>query len=188
MSPSVIRQTGIHSALTAILLLFFGWYAGFTVDPAQVGPVYAGAVTLFNWTLRIGGVALLVVCVVCLLGEPKGVLLDAIIAALAGLIFLSCALIWMIKGSGIDLLDLLVFASACILLGGARRSFNLWRSGLAPVAGFPVVNASPPESQAPHPASIRPMGLPTETDPPPEDGFLAALGREKDEPPPDSFR
>ena len=46
---------------------------------------------------------------------------------------------------------------------------------------------SAPVAEAVHPASVRPAALPKDGEPPPPEGYLAALAKEKDEPPTASF-
>jgi hypothetical protein len=97
-----------------------------------------------------------------------------------------CAIIWIASGGGLDMQDLLILIFGGFFVSGARRSLSEYRS-VRPAAAPPVARARSVESQPPHPASIRPASLTgADVEPPPE-GYLAALSKEKDEPPTASF-
>jgi hypothetical protein len=198
-----------YAGIAALMMLFFGWFYG--LSGISSNAFYNLTVDVFTWTLRIGGLAMLAVAIVCYTGQTVGLLLDAIVSGLCGAIIFGCGAYWLIdglQGGGISINYLLYVIFGGMFLNSARANWQHWAASARPSDGF---NASPPavpldqstrtalprrlrargDSPKPeppnqpepvHPASVRPESLTDETGPPPG-GYLAALAREKEKPP-----
>jgi len=180
------RATGIHAAIGALLMLGYGWGMGGFSSLSSAGGFYIAAVSVFNGMLKFGGIAMAVSAAICLTGKAVGLLTDAVVSGICGLVMVGCAVIWIASGGGFDMQDLLILIFGGLFISGARRSLSEYRS-VQPTAAPSVARAGNVESQPPHPASIRPASLGGADDEPPPDGYLAALSKEKDEPPTASF-
>lgn len=181
------RATGIHAAIGALLMLGYGWGMGGFSALGSASNLYTAAVALFNGMLKFGGIAMAISAAICLTGRGAGLLTDALVSGLCGLVMVGCAIIWIASGGGFDMQDLLILIFGGFFVSGARRSLTEYRSrrsvNVPPMRRTRMVEPQPP----PHPASIRPASLSgTDAEPPP-DGYLAALSKEKDEPPTASF-
>ncbi|OWY71676.1 hypothetical protein B7486_08370 [cyanobacterium TDX16] len=180
------RATGIHAAIGALLMLGYGWGMGGFSALGSASNLYTAAVALFNGMLKFGGIAMAISAAICLTGRSVGLLTDAVVSGICGIVMVGCAVIWITSGGGIDMQDLLILIFGGLFVSGARRSLSEYRS-VQPIAAPPVARAGSVESQPPHPASIRPPSLSGADAEPPPDGYLAALSKEKDEPPTASF-
>ncbi len=199
------KGNAFWTALVAMLMLYYGWMVGGWVYPATASSTYITALDAFDWMLKIGGGCFLVVAIICLIGLRIGLLLDAIVSLACGLTFITCCAIWIV-GDGLNLQNLVYLAFGALFLNAARRtagSFFATRSCPAAApgavatgstgrrgwfgAGVPDAPPSAKPPEPPHPASIRPKSLPKDGEPPPPDGYLAALSKEDEEPPTASF-
>src|SRR5207249_697681 len=105
-----------------------------------------------------------------------GLLVDALLTGVCAVVFAIVGIDWLTHGFTNGFL-LPIFA---LMFGAAaRHQFATWKNlGTSAFGAFPVVPVEPV-----HPASIRPEVLPRPDEPPPVEGYLAALAREKREPP-----
>jgi hypothetical protein len=177
------RQNAVQSAITAVIMLLYGFYLSATGWSSTVtDELYNIAMEVFKWTLKGGGAAMLVVAILCLAGQRVGLLLDCLVSGACGLIMAACGGIWMARGKGLDLQDIVVLVFGLIFMRAAWISWTLFAETPAEAPPQP-----PPEPEPIHPASIHPDVLPREGDAPPEEGFLAAMAKEKKEPPTASY-
>lgn len=177
------RQAASYTAVSGFVMLLYGAYllnSGFSAA-AGASAIYSLAVEVFKWTLLAGGLLLLLAAVICLAGHRNGLLLDAVVSGMSGIILVICAGIWMLKGKGFDIQDAVILIFGVILIREAAAS---WRSfgATVPAESPPVIPVVP---ESPHPASIHPDTLPIGEEPP--EGYLAALSKEKQEPPSASY-
>lgn len=180
------KQTAATTALAALLMLLYGWYQG---GPQGVSnsALYNSSVEVFRWMLRVGGVAMLLTSAVCFVGRRVGLLLDFLVTGLCGAIMLGVGAIGLFAGGAAGMPDILVLIFGFVFLRAAWVSWSLYGEGPSGGGAFPVIAADPPQPERVHPASVHPDSLPREGDPPPPDGFLAALSKEKQEPPSASY-
>ncbi len=195
MNPQA-KDNAIWAGVAALLMLYFGWGSGLVGISDDA--FYNATVAVFVWMLRIGGICMLVVTGVCLLGLRVGLLLDAGVSGLCGLVLVLCGGYWTLH-DGFGLQDVLYIVFGFMFLGTARSHWVAFtQSGSdAPREGpsrrglFGIKPLAPPEPptkpEPPHPASIRPKSLPESGEPPP-DGYLAAMAHEDEEPPTASFK
>jgi hypothetical protein len=179
------RQTAATTSLAALLMLLYGWYGG---GPHGVSSseLYNAAVDAFRWTLRIGGVAMLLTSAVCFLGRSVGLLLDFLVTGLCGAVMTGVGAVGLLAGGAPGLQDMLVLVFGLVFLRAAWSSWVFYNEA-APVAA-PGAGAGRPAAVEPgHPASVHPSSLPNEGQPAPPQGYLAALADEKDEPPTASY-
>jgi hypothetical protein len=191
------KDNALWIGIVAVLMLYFGWGVGLV--GISDNAFYNTTVDIFYWMLKIGGICLLAAAILCFAGLRIGLLLDAVVSAVCGLIMVSCSAYWLID-EGVNLQYVLYVLFGVMFLNAARRS---WSSYTATGPGQPdepsggqgwlgVKPLEPPKAPAPpeppHPASIHPQSLPKDGEPPPPDGYLAALADEEDEPPTASFK
>ncbi|MBK8269533.1 MAG: hypothetical protein IPK83_15015 [Planctomycetes bacterium] len=178
MNRHASQNAGMAAFAGLILLVFGIWYLRHPMSPAfKRGEFYEFLFVLFRWTLCIGGVSLLGVAVICMIGKSIGLLLDAIVSGLVGILLLVCAVGWICYESSVDLTNIVVLLVSLMLLKEGYANFNLWR--VTAEAGL-VPRAVVPRPEAP-PVKIASGILPKEGEPPPPEGYLAALAKEKDE-------
>ncbi len=169
-------------AFAGFLMLFWAWFAGDWYYPRDASRVFVLSLHAFDWTLIIGGVAMLIVAAICFLGQRVGLLLETIVSGAIGLVFLLCAAIWVI-GSSIGMQTILNGIFGFMFVSAARSAWTMYRSGAPDLTttGFPVQAVKAPEAPpAPHPASLASSALPKDGEPAPDEGYLAALAKEED--------
>lgn len=179
------RQAASYTAFSGLVMLLYGAYlfsTGFSAV-SSAPAIYSAAIELFKWTLLVGGLLLLVTAVVCAVGHRAGLILDAVISGVCGALLVGCAGIWFAKGRGFDIQDAVVMIFGVILVREAMGSWKIYVAS-ASQTGFPVDLVREPEPI--HPASIRPESIP-EGDEPPAEGYLAAMAKDKQEPPSASY-
>lgn len=193
------KDNAVWTGLAALFMMFYGWFGGAWIYPASADALYILLFDVFDWMLKIGGGCLAIVAIVCFLGHRLGLLLDAIFSGICGLILAGCPAYWMLKGS-VGFQNILFIVLGIFLVREACRSWSAYgssshetkrESGEGRWFGIPTLE--PPRAQKPsipeppHPASLKSDALPKDGEPPPEEGYLAALAKEKDEPPSASY-
>ena len=185
-----LRQVGSSAAFYAFIMLIVGF--GFALKGISSNQTYNAAVATTTWAMRIGGLGLAVVAVVCYAEQRIGFLLDAIIGMGSGVLIFVASAMCIVLGRGFDIQDLMFCLIGLLAAGAARNSWGLYRSTALHSAGGSTggwlggssskqaAAASPPPPEPVHPASIRPASLASDT--PPPGGYLAALAREKEKP------
>ena len=181
------RATGVHAGIAALLLPAYGWGMGGFGDLSSAGAAYAAAIAVFNAMLKFGGIAMAITAAICLAGKRVGLVVDAVVAGLCGIIMVGCSLIWLATGGGIDFQDIMILIFGGLFISGARRSWADYQSAGGARAAVVARAVTPKDPEAPHPASIRPASLAGAEDTEPPEGYLAALSKEKDEPPTANF-
>jgi len=173
------KQTAATTGLAALLMLFYGFYA----SPTGIShsELYNTAVDVFRWTLRVGGFAMLATSITCFLGSRVGLLFDFVVTGSCGIVMVLVGGVGLFAGGAPGMQDVLT-----LLFGGVfvRAAWTSW--GLFNTATDDAVQAAP-EPEPVHPASIHPDSLPQDDDPAPPNGYLAALSKEKEEPPSASY-
>lgn len=165
------RNAAGNSGFAAVLMLFFGFYRWGSYGTSE-SALYNFSVPLLTWTLLVGGALLGAASLLSMRGMHGALALDAAVSALCGVIFLFVGLLWTWH-------DGLGFNSLLILFGvmylrAARETWSFFRAPAEAVDAIPV--ATP---VAPPPAAVPDPALPAPHEPPPPDGYLAALGRAK---------
>lgn len=167
------------SALVAgLVMVAFGYYAAFTGTSESA--LYNGSVVVFNWVMRIGGVAMLLVALLFFLNWRPALLLDAACSVLIGLGMLGIGLIWLFNGDGLHGILVMVFGG--LFVRSAARNWGSCRgpgwmktntAGLQQPADPGPVSDS--RSDPPmHSDTVHQAGVETTDEP---EGFLAGLGR-----------
>ena len=179
------RQNAAQSAVTGLIMLLYGIYLRINDwSKPDADSLYSLAVEVFKWTLIVGGGAMLVVAAVCFAGKRIGVLLDCLLSGTCGLIMIACAGIWLTRGKGMDLQDIVILIFGVIFIRAAWVSWSIFAEASEPA---PETAGPAPEPEPIHPASIHPDVLPQEGEAPPAEGFLAAMSKDKNEPPTASY-
>ena len=190
MEKAVVRANAVSALIAAALMLYLGWMMGGWVYPDDAGVIYVKSLDIFDWMLRLGGIGMAIVAVLCFAGVRAGLLMEFIVSGVCGAIMAGCGVIW-VFGAGIGLTAMLALLSGIILLGAALRAGRAYRATQAPAIGTREGAPRPGEHPAatgavnpPHPASVASPVMPKAGEPQPEGGYLAALSKEKD----DDFR
>ncbi len=186
-------ENALWAGIPAILMIGYGWGFGDWVIPPGTDALYKALVHLLDWTLKIGGICLVGVTIVYLSGRRVGLLLEAIVAGICGIVFIVCPLYWT-RSDGLGLQYMLFIVFGGLFLNAARGCWVSYRGTAAPASvggaggppGAPAVR-QPPAAAPPHPASVHPEALPKDGEPAPKEGYLAALSKEKEEPPGASY-
>ena len=184
-----LRSTGSSAAFSAAVMLLVGFYFGRT--GISDSALYNTAVAATTWSMRLGGLGMVVVALLCYSGQRLGLLLDAVVGLGAGGLIaaasLLCILMDLGRGKSLDVNDLIFTIVGFGTAAAARGSWALYRgsdpgtpSSSAPRAGSRGAPPAPPAAEPVHPASIRPASL--QGDAPPPQGYLAALAREDESP------
>ena len=97
-----VRSNAWSAGFAAALMLFFGY--GFGLYFPDQGWLYNLACKAFIYTLQGGGILLAVVAVLCLIGLPQALYLDAFVSGLIGLVFVLSSLVQVLHGGYVALL------------------------------------------------------------------------------------
>ena len=163
----------------AVMLVYWGlsspiYYEGQTLSNF--------ANTLFFGMLFVGGIALLLIAALCVSGRLVAILADAIVSFACGAVMIGCAAIWCLKGIGIQ--DILFLIFGLMFCRNGLSCFDMYRRLIITAPEAKTASAIPSKPVAPpvpHPASQASSALPKDGEPPPPEGYLAALGKEKDD-------
>lgn len=169
--------------LAGAVMLFWAWYTrGGWSYPASASAFFVFTLHAFDWMLLVGGAAMVTVGIVCFSGARIGLLLESIVSGICGVVMLVCAGTWLSNGS-LGPNTILIGFFGFTYVSGARSAWAMYRGSAATPGppgvrvSAPVVPAAPPP---PHPASQASSALPKDGEPPPEEGYLAALAKEED--------
>lgn len=103
----LVQTNTMPAAFSAGIMILCGYFA-FAL-PAQTDTLVGMVNTWFVYALRIGGVGMVAAAVVCAVGHPAGLLIDAVVSFLAGVILALTGLVMLIKvGVGMDALWLMI--------------------------------------------------------------------------------
>ncbi len=167
------RGNAIYAAIGAALLLYYGFGVGLVGTSGSA--VYNVSVDVCTLAMKSGGVAMACIAAACMAGIAKALLFDAVVAIGIGVVFALCGATWLLTTGDWEGLLFLVFGAMFISSG--RQCWNAYRSGAGESHGFPVQPVEPVRPV--HPAEVHPDVLPKPGEPPPAEGYLAALAREK---------
>ena len=196
------KQNAFSVGIAAMVMIVYSViHGGFIPDPS-LGPFYETTIHAFNWMLRIGGAALAVVAVLSLAGWRGALMCDFLVSGLCGILMAGCGVYWTVQEKGFDIQNILILVFGVMFVRSALVSWSLFvpdeaaaGGGESPKRGgwfgrksTPAQGPQEPAQAEPiHPASIHPSSLPGEGEAPPEEGYLAALSKEDEEPPTASF-
>jgi len=150
------KRNAAYTVFAGLILLAYGWLHSF--QGISDDAFYVTTIHVFNWMLRIGGAALVLVAIVCYLGCHAGLLMDAMISALCGVVMGFCGIYWIVY-DGFNLQCALYVLFGLIFAKAAWASFRSFRSG--PSTGEPE---SPPAHAAAGAAADPPPPYPTDAD------------------------
>jgi hypothetical protein len=186
------RRNAVYTLVMGLVLLLYGWTTGPLYDDT-LGSFYNSTIDVFFATLRFGAVVFIVIAVLAFAGLRWALLLDSLASMICGLVMLLCGGYWIME-TGFSLMPGLFVLFGVLFLKAAMSSFSLFKQGdsISPRAAA----LAPTESDAgnshaaepPHPASLHPDSLPGEDQPPPPEGYLAALSKEQSDPPDAAFK
>lgn len=197
-----VRENAWYCGLSGLVMLGFAF-----LQPLSAlydhGPLYAGSFDVFRSTLLGGGTLLLVIAALSVANLGVAALMEAIVTSLSGTLMTACAICWTVYEGTIDVTNLLVLVFGLLMAQSGIRGLMAYRViasresvGAAPERtastgwfglkrGGPPVPAPPVAPEPTHPASLASSALPKAGEAPPEEGYLAALSKERDEPPGD---
>lgn len=183
------RQNGFYALVASLLMLYYGFGPGLW-SGFDHGQIYSASFHVFNWVLKGGGLCLLAVAAFSFTGSRLALLFDFLVTGVSGTLMALCAACWTIFERAVDLQNLLVLVFGAMFIrsalgswsayGAATRRIDDTAPGRREPASVPKAIAKPTPV---HPASVHPKSLPRHGEPPPEEGYLAALAREDEDPP-----
>ncbi len=134
-----MRQTALSALVAACLMLFFGF--GWNLTGISGDRAYDLSVAVFGWTLRIGGLAMLVSATLCGAGLRWSLAADAVFSGLIALLLGLTGLAWLAFGNWQGLLSV-VFG--VLFVNAARQS---WAGHREIAAGKPAAAMPGPDAQ-----------------------------------------
>jgi len=169
-------------ALPGIVMLLYSQFSGRLAHMDEHGAIYNFCADLFNYMLLIGAFAFLAIAAFCLTGRLVAMLSDAAVSFICGGIMIACSIVWIVSFKSIPFNSIMFGIVGFILVRSGLGSLDMYRRLIvtAPDAGTPSPPSAPQEPAAPHPASQASSALPKDGEPPPPEGYLAALSKEKD--------
>lgn len=167
------RDNAMYAGFAALLMLYYGFHVGLVGYSDSA--IYNTSVSICDWTMKIGGIALAAIAVGGAAGIAEVLAVDAVVSLVIGASFLFCGLIWLLTQGDWEGLLFIVFGG--MFLNAARGCWNSFRGGRQYLPVAPVQDAGPPRPV--HPAAEHPEVLPKADEPPPAEGYLARLAREK---------
>jgi len=169
-------------ALPGIVMLLYSQFGGRLAHMDEHGAIYNFSVDLFNYMLLIGSFAFFAIAAFCLTGRLIAMLSDAAVSFVCGGIMIACSIVWMISFKSILLNSIMFVVVGFILVRSGLGALDMYRRLIvtAPDATTSSPPTVPQEPTAPHPASQASSALPKDGEPPPPEGYLAALSKEKD--------
>ena len=192
-----MMQVAGSAAFGGMLMVLLGFWFFRDLVGASDSVVYNLSITIFLWTMRAGGTAMLVIAALAYLGWRPILAIDGVIASLTGVIMLATALIWVVNRD-LDGVLMLVFGGLFVRSG--MQSWALFRSARPPELERSIAEAPAPVDE--HIAGGTSAGegllagllasrkradkqeervvMPKHDEPAPE-GFLADLGRSSEE-------
>ncbi|MHC4675950.1 MAG: hypothetical protein ACYTBZ_25955 [Planctomycetota bacterium] len=115
---AALNQTRQAAALVAAgLMLFFGFYWCGGLSGISESGIYNLSVGLFVRTLQFGGLAMLLSAGLCWTGWRRALLIDAVFAAIIGLLMVAEGLVWMVHN---DLQGILLLIFGVVFLHSAK--------------------------------------------------------------------
>src|SRR5262249_54145303 len=88
---SSIRANASFALIPGLMMALYGWMAGY--EPGG-SPLHAATVHIFNFTLRIGGPALIIAALLCWLNLNSGRWVDAASSTLCGALLVTIGIYW----------------------------------------------------------------------------------------------
>lgn len=179
-TSNYVKQHASIAAFPGVMMLLYYFFQ--RLGPARdFGTFYDLTFPILNYTMLVGGIAYLAIAMACTTGRLIFFLIDAIVTIVVGAVMLFAGLSWLSITKSIGLYEILFVMFGMYFLRSGYIGFVQYRVLAAGRGTHRVAEAStPPEPQAPHPASLPSDALPKDGDPPPEEGYLAALAKEKD--------
>jgi len=198
------KENAFPAGIAALVMMLYGFaFGGIGVSPA-LGPFYETTIQVFNGLLKFGGLALGAVAVMSVAGLRAALLCDFLVSGLCGCLMAACAVYWTVQEKSLSVMNVLILVFGVMFIRAAFVSWSLyWPAGeqdggesVDKAAGggwfgrkkpTPDSQVDAPKADPIHPASIHPSSLPEEGQPPPDEGYLAALSKEDEDPPSASY-
>ena len=146
----IVRQHAGSTLLEAAVLLFVGFYFLGGLSGISDSQIYNTSVTAVRLAFQGGGVAMLVVAMLCWIGWRYALAVDAVVSAILGLAFLITGGIWLVNG---DMMGVLILIFGVMDLSSARASWA--RHLFVTSSSFSAGAAFVPEAEAaPDPGTL----------------------------------
>lgn len=169
-------------AFPGVIMLVYSQFGGLPAHMDEHGALYNFSTDLFRYMLLIGGLVFLAIAAFCLSGRLVAMLSDAAVSFLCGGIMVACSIIWMATFKAVMLNSIMFVIIGFILIRSGMGALDMYRRLIVTAPDAPTASPSAPQTPpAQHPASKASSALPKDGEPPPPEGYLAALSKEKDE-------
>ncbi len=187
VSAMRVRQNAGPAAVGAAFLLYFGFFH--LAEPTGT-ELFDRASWVFYHTLRIGGVAMAVVAVWSLLGQPITLAVDALITVAIGALLILTGIGMVVDGGGMIQTAINVVCGGMFISSGVRnwRDYRLLcATPASPASTIPIPSSSSSWGESRSEGVSRreqivPRRETIEPSAPPPEGFLASLAKKR--PPP----
>ena len=174
--PPDLRSVAISALFAGVLMVLVGFWLG--RKGIAESSVYNTSVTVFNWLMRIGGIAMLIVAAMAYLNWRPILVFDAAASVVIGGLMVLVSLLWIANNDLIQGIVVLFFGGMFVKSG--VQSWYAFRG--TPVQSAGTSSATQQETRTPSPGRMAPKHRVTPPKPgePEPDGFLADLGRSKE--------
>lgn len=175
--PPDLRSVAFSALFAGVLMMLVGFWLG--LKGVSESSVYNVSVAVFNWLMRVGGVTMLMIAALAYLNWRPVLVCYAAVATAIGGIMLLISLLWLANNDIIDGVLVLFFGGMFVKSG--VQSWYAFRGPLDQSVG--TSSAAQRETKTSSPGREAPKRRVTPPKPgePEPDGFLADLGRSKEE-------
>jgi hypothetical protein len=176
LEPPNLRSVAFSAFFAGVLMVLVGFWLG--LEGTSKSGTYNTSVTVFNWLMRIGGIAMLIVAAMAYLNWRPILAFDAAAAVVIGGMMVLVSLLWIANNDLIQGVVVLFFGGMFVKSG--IQSWLMFRG--TPARSKDTPSATEQETKAPSPGRLPPRHRvtppkPGEAEP---EGFLADLGRSKE--------
>jgi len=175
--PPDLRSVAFSALFAGVLMMLVGFWLG--LKGVSESSAYNASVTVFNWLMRVGGIVMLMVAAMAYLNWRPILAFDAAASMVIGGLLVLVSLLWIANNDLIQGVVVLFFGGMFVKSG--VQSWYAFRGPLDQSAGSS--SAAQRETKASSPGREAPKRRVTPPKPgePEPDGFLADLGRSKEE-------
>ena len=174
--PPDLRSVAFSAFVAGVLMVLVGFWLG--LEGLSKSNVYNASVTVFNWLMRIGGIAMLIVAAMAYLNWRPILAFDAAAAVVIGGMMVLISLVWIMNNDLIQGVVILFFGGMFVKAG--IQSWLMFRGTPARSADTPPAREEEPKAPSPGRLPSKHRVTPPKPGEPEPEGFLADIGRSKE--------